>query len=173
MTVANVLSPDIRIEKRDSETNAPIAFAKFRIWDDAGWSTVELTEEDGAFTIRPSHTGTYYLQEIEAPPGYTLNSHIYEFVVHSDASVTGTTIIYNNRDGGPIKKIGKVTAFYSSSLSGRGYADFGQTGLHVPGAKTGDDTPIGTYMAILFLSMLGLLELGSGGRDEEEERIMI
>lgn len=156
MTVANVLSPDIRIEKRDSETNAPIAFAKFRIWDDAGWSTVELTEEDGAFTIRPSHTGTYYLQEIEAPPGYTLNSHIYEFVVHSDASVTGTTIIYNNRDGGPIKKIGKVTAFYSSSLSGRGYADFGQTGLHVPGAKTGDDTPIGTYMAILFLSMLGL-----------------
>lgn len=160
MTVANVLSPEVKIEKRDGESNNSLAFAKFRIWDNEGWSTVELTEEDGAFTIRPTHTGTYYMQEIEAPPGYTLNNNIYEFVVHSDASVTGTTIIYNHRVDGSIKKIGKVTAFYSTALSGRGFADFGKTGLHVPGAKTGDNTPIEKYMTILIISILGILGAG-------------
>ena len=180
MTVANVLSPEVKIEKRDGESNNSLAFAKFRVWDNEGWSTVELTEEDGAFTIRPTHTGTYYMQEIEAPPGYTINNNIYEFVVHSDASVTGTTIIYNHRADGSIKKIGKVTAFYSSALSGRGFADFGKTGLHVPGAKTGDNTPIEKYMTILIISILGILGAGmwkwkkrQGGKNNIKKFMMV
>jgi len=180
VSVVNVLCPEIIIEKRDGESGASLAFTKIRVWDNEGWSTVELTEEDGTFTIRPSHTGTYYIQEIEAPPGYILNDTIYEFVVHSAGNVTGTTIIYNHRDDGSIKKIGKVTAFYSSALSGRGYADFGKTGLHVPGAKTGDNTPIGKYLAILIISILGILGAGMwkwkkrlGGKNNLKKFMMV
>lgn len=62
-------------------------------------------------------------------------------------------------DGQPEKKIGRVTAVYRSALSGRGYTDFGIPGIHVPGVKTGDNTPIRRYLLIFTASLVGLVAI--------------
>ena len=126
VSVVNVPVPDIKIEKIDGVSGERLSGAKVRIWNDT-WTTVELTEEDGSFTINPPAAGRYYIQEIEAPAGYKLNDTVYEFVIQLDGSITGTTVIYNYpEDGKPEKKIGRVTAVYRSGLSGRGYTEFGK-----------------------------------------------
>ena len=113
---------------------------------------------DGSFTINPPAAGRYYIQEIEAPAGYKLNDTVYEFVIQLDGSITGTTVIYNYpEDGKPEKKIGRVTAVYRSGLSGRGYTEFGIPGIHVPGVKTGDDTPIRRYLLLCAASLAGIV----------------
>ena len=157
VSVVNVPVPDIKIEKIDGVTGERLSGAKVRIWNDT-WTTVELTEEDGSFTINPPAAGRYYIQEIEAPAGYKLNDTVYEFVIQLDGSITGTTVIYNYpEDGKPEKKIGRVTAVYRSGLSGRGYTEFGIPGIHVPGVKTGDDTPIRRYLLLCAASLAGIV----------------
>ena len=100
------------------------------------------------------------MQEIEPPTGYRLNNTVYEFDIQMDGSIAGTTIIYNYPDDQPEKKIGRVTAVYRSALSGRGYTDFGIPGIHVPGVKTGDNTPIRKYLLIFTMSLVGLAAVG-------------
>ena len=157
VSVVNVPVPDIKIEKIDGVSGERLSGAKVRIWNDT-WTTVELTEEDGSFTINPPAAGRYYIQEIEAPAGYKLNDMVYEFVIQLDGSITGTTVIYNYpEDGKPEKKIGRVTAVYRSGLSGRGYTEFGIPGIHVPGVKTGDDTPIRRYLLLCAASLAGIV----------------
>lgn len=157
VSVVNVPVPDIKIEKNDGVSGERLSGAKVRIWNDT-WTTVELTEEDGSFTINPPAAGRYYIQEIEAPAGYKLNDTVYEFVIQLDGSITGTTVIYNYpEDGKPEKKIGRVTAVYRSGLSGRGYTEFGIPGIHVPGVKTGDDTPIRRYLLLCAASLAGIV----------------
>ena len=157
VSVVNVPVPDIKIEKIDGVSGERLSGAKVRIWNDT-WTTVELTEEDGSFTINPPAAGRYYIQEIEAPAGYKLNDTVYEFVIQLDGSITGTTVIYNYpEDGKPEKKIGRVTAVYRSGLSGRGYTEFGIPGIHVPGVKTGDDTPIRRYLLLCAASLAGIV----------------
>ncbi|MFQ7536319.1 MAG: SpaA isopeptide-forming pilin-related protein [Clostridium sp.] len=157
VSVVNVPVPDIKIEKIDGVSGERLSGAKVRIWNDT-WTTVELTEEDGSFTINPPAAGRYYIQEIEAPVGYKLNDTVYEFVIQLDGSITGTTVIYNYpEDGKPEKKIGRVTAVYRSGLSGRGYTEFGIPGIHVPGVKTGDDTPIRRYLLLCAASLAGIV----------------
>ena len=159
VSVVNVPVPDIKIEKIDGVSGEHLSGAKVRIWNDT-WTTVELTEEEGSFTIKPPAAGRYYIQEIEAPAGYKLNDMVYEFVIQLDGSIAGTTIIYNYPDDGqPEKKIGRVTAVYRSALSGRGYTDFGIPGIHVPGVKTGDNTPIRRYLLIFTASLVGLVAI--------------
>ena len=157
VSVVNVPVPDIKIEKIDGVTGERLSGAKVRIWNDT-WTTVELTEEEGSFTINPPAAGRYYIQEIEAPAGYKLNDTVYEFVIQLDGSITGTTVIYNYpEDGKPETKIGRVTAVYRSGLSGRGYTEFGIPGIHVPGVKTGDDTPIRRYLLLCAASLAGIV----------------
>ena len=157
VSVVNVPVPDIKIEKIDGVSGERLSGAKVRIWNDT-WTTVELTEEDGSFTINPPAAGRYYIPEIEAPAGYKLNDTVYEFVIQLDGSITGTTVIYNYpEDGKPEKKIGRVTAVYRSGLSGRGYTEFGIPGIHVPGVKTGDDTPIRRYLLLCAASLAGIV----------------
>ena len=45
-------------------------------------------------------------------------------------------------------------ASYTPHLTGKGAASFGVPGIRVPGAKTGDDTPIMLYVVMLILSVL-------------------
>ena len=159
VSVVNVPVPDVKIVKIDGVSGERLSGAKIRIWNDA-WTTVEITEDDGSSTIKPPAAGKYYMQEIEPPTGYRLNNTVYEFDIQMDGSIAGTTIIYNYPDDQPEKKIGRVTAVYRSALSGRGYTDFGIPGIHVPGVKTGDNTPIRKYLLIFTMSLVGLAAVG-------------
>lgn len=89
-----------------------------------------------------------------------------------DGSITGTTVIYNYpEDGKPETKIGRVTAVYRSGLSGRGYTEFGIPGIHVPGVKTGDDTPIRRYLLLCAASLAGIVGIAFIRRRKKNEAV--
>lgn len=65
----------IRISKQDAETNLPLANAKFNLLDEDGKIiyTEITTNEKGIAEINGVMPGKYFLQEVKAPEGYTLD----------------------------------------------------------------------------------------------------
>ncbi|WP_239257333.1 SpaA isopeptide-forming pilin-related protein [Listeria ilorinensis] len=93
---------DIKVVKKDATTGKviPMAGAQFQIYDALGnlitqkinyptpleLSTFE-TSSDGSFnTPYPLVAGNYFLKEVRAPAGYTLNEELIPFVVTGDES---------------------------------------------------------------------------------------
>ncbi|MGL4605853.1 MAG: MSCRAMM family protein [Eubacteriaceae bacterium] len=56
----------------------PLAGARFRIWDNATRDGFPLdtvtTDKDGKATMKVFKSGTYYVEEFEAPPGYRISN---------------------------------------------------------------------------------------------------
>ena len=70
----------LEIIKRDAETNEVLAGAKFNILDENKnivYSDV-TTDSDGKVTLEKFMPGTYYIQEIKSPDGYTLYEDLIE-----------------------------------------------------------------------------------------------
>lgn len=173
LPILNHKTPEVVIEKIDAVTHETVGGAIIKIWDDLGWSIQETTGETGRFLFLAPHAGVFHMQEVTPPPGYQINSTVYDFTVHEDGSITGTTTIFNYPDGTPPpgSKIGKVMASYTSSLSGRGYNSFGVPGVRLPGAlpKTGDDTPMTIYLILFAFSGLILAAVYRRKRKHEND----
>ena len=76
----------VKIKKVDSKDNTKVlAGAKLHIIDESGKEVVEpwitTTEE---FVITDLKAGKYYIEELEAPEGYTLNKTKQEFTIESN-----------------------------------------------------------------------------------------
>ena len=65
----------IRISKQEAETNLPLANAKFNLLDENEKIiyTEITTNEKGIAEINGVMPGKYFLQEVKAPEGYTLD----------------------------------------------------------------------------------------------------
>lgn len=154
-TITNRKAPEVVVEKKDTADGKLLSGATIRIWDDFGYSFTGETSSDGSIRFTPARVGKHYLQETAAPAGYHLNDTVYEFTLHQDGSVSGTTTIYNDAEG---KKIGRVYASYSSRLKGKGFSSFGSEGRIVPGlAKTGDESNTFFLWITLMFSLSGLV----------------
>jgi TQXA domain-containing protein len=71
----NRLRPALRVMKVDSQTNEPLAGAKFHVWKTEGGTVGEyITDESGCFTIYDLDEAVYSAFEFEAPEGYLLDS---------------------------------------------------------------------------------------------------
>ncbi|MGC4388198.1 prealbumin-like fold domain-containing protein, partial [Streptococcus suis] len=77
-------------KKVDSITKAPLAGAVFGIYSDAETKQlvdIVTTNADGYAISTKVGKGTYYLKEITAPTGYSLNTNVYT----AEASWTSAT----------------------------------------------------------------------------------
>lgn len=154
--ITNRKVPEIIVEKKDTANGKLLSGATIRIWDDFGYAFTGVTGSDGLIRFTPDRIGKHYIQETAAPEGYHLNDTVYEFTLHQDGSVSGTTTIYNDAEG---KKIGRVYASYSSRLKGKGFSSFGSEGRIIPGlAKTGDESTFFLWL-MLILSLSGLIAM--------------
>ena len=149
--IVNVPNTTVTINKLDAETQEPLSDVKLQILDGSNHVVAEgWTDDNGQFGFVAPYVGTYHIKELEALEGYRKLPSTYECGVKEDGSITGTTTLYNSKT----QKIGKVMASYTPHLTGKGAASFGVPGIRVPGAKTGDDTPIMLYVVMLILSVL-------------------
>ena len=151
---------EVPLHKLDGETGRGISGAVLRITEpDTGKILMEAgTDDEGLAVFRPSGPGRYRLEEVQAPEGYVRTEAQMEFSVLPDGTVEGNTCVYNFREE---MKIGRITAYYKTSLRGDGVLRFrGQTPELV---KTGDDTPLEWIAAGILICLAGMII--SGGEE--------
>lgn len=148
----------LRVQKTDGN-GVGLAGASFRLIDEEGTVVDEWTSEASAHELE-LEPGTYTLTEVQAPTGYTGAGSVtievdddYNFSVDGEIEYS-----YNN---GLLKIVNKVVpggsttpgtsggggstpASYSAALSGK------------VAVKTGDNTPIGAYVAVLVIAALAI-----------------
>ena len=148
----------LRVQKTDGN-GVGLAGASFRLTDEEGTVVDEWTSEASAHELK-LEPGTYILTEVQAPTGYTGAGSVtievdddYNFSVNGEIEYS-----YNN---GLLKIVNKVVpggsttpgtsggggstpASYSAALSGK------------VAVKTGDNTPIGAYAAVLVIAALAI-----------------
>lgn len=148
----------LRVQKTDGN-GVGLAGASFRLTDEDGTVVDEWTSEASAHELE-LESGTYTLTEVQAPTGYTGAGSVtievdddYNFSVNGEIEYS-----YNN---GLLKIVNKVVpggsttpgtsggggstpASYSAALSGK------------VAVKTGDNTPIGAYAAVLVIAALAI-----------------
>ncbi len=92
---------DVTITKYRTGTTTPLAGAKIGLFDTEGNKLQEkITEENGVITFENLEVGTYHYKELQAPEGYVLNNHTYEFTITSDGRITydeNNGNLYNDR----------------------------------------------------------------------------
>lgn len=82
------------LEKVDSTTGEALGEAKFKLYtsedctDEAEYTNPAMdspikTADDGTFTIKGLAEGTYWLKEVEAPEGYSLNEHPFKIDIEA------------------------------------------------------------------------------------------
>lgn len=112
LSITDYKKPEVEISKADSETKELLAGAEFKILDSDGNVVYQgTTESDGKLVFTAEFADTYTIVEVKAPDGYTLNTTYAKFTVSETGSVSGTTTIYNEKEG---TKVGRITANYSS-----------------------------------------------------------
>ncbi len=81
----------LKLGKIDATTKEYLAGAKMRLTDSDGKTVKEFTSESNLTTITGLKSGTYYLEEIEAPNGYIKNTTKNKIVItNTDQEVTST-----------------------------------------------------------------------------------
>lgn len=81
----------LKLGKIDATTKEYLAGAKMKLTDSDGKTVKEFTSESNLTTITGLKTGTYYLEEIEAPNGYIKNTTKNKIVItNTDQEVTST-----------------------------------------------------------------------------------
>lgn len=81
----------VTAEKKDKDTQAPLAGVEFALWQDGAEEEKEtlLTDENGKAVFQHLSSGTYFLQETKGLDGYLPDSEIREFVVDEEGKIDG------------------------------------------------------------------------------------
>lgn len=107
--VNNQIPGKVCVYKIDSSSEDELANAKFNLCNNDGTVVATLvTDDSGKAEYDNLPWGSYYLEEIEAPRGYTLDKTKKRFVVNAEtAGITQKITIKNTSSGGKILKITK------------------------------------------------------------------
>ena len=124
LTFKNQPKGELIVQKRDSDTNQPLAGAQFRVTTAAGCEVgldgvigsstltqngIFTTDSNGEIRISNLAPGAYVLTEIKAPDGYVMDSPSTNVVIGTNGD-TQTVVITNTRKGGLIvEKYDSVT----------------------------------------------------------------
>ena len=148
----------LRVQKTDGN-GVGLAGASFRLTDEDGTVVDEWTSEASAHELE-LEPGTYTLTEVQAPTGYTGAGSVtievdddYNFSVNGEIEYS-----YNN---GLLKIVNKVVPSDSTTpgTSGGGGSTPASYSAALSGkvaVKTGDNTPIGAYAAVLVIAALAI-----------------
>lgn len=104
----------ISISKVDEETGAILSGAKINILDSSNAVIKTFTTTSSPYLLDKLANGTYYLQEVEAPNGYTLNSTKQAFTV-TDATTNLQLTLKNKKN---TLKVGKIDADTKEYVAG-------------------------------------------------------
>ena len=119
VSVVNYRSPEVIIQKLDSETMERLSGAELEIRNETGESVFKgITDKNGIISFHPIHSGQYTVHEMKAPVGYIKTNSYLTIHVAADGNVTGEFTMLNRSEKG--KKKGIITAKYQSSLNGYG-----------------------------------------------------
>jgi len=126
---------NLLIRKYDEVTGAPLEGAVFRIWASNGKDRQATTDEQGFIRIEKLKSDTYFVQEIEAPAGYTKNEQV--FNVKLDDGQTRTLNVPNKKPGG--LSVRKSDASTGAALAGAEFKLTAIDGKLIGTKKTGAD----------------------------------
>lgn len=101
------------INKVDENGN-PLSGAKLRIVNSNGSVVEEFTTNNEAHTLDKLSPGTYYVEEVEAPSGYTLNKERKSFII--DENTTSIQVTMENEKS--FIYIGKVDSITNQYVAG-------------------------------------------------------
>ena len=159
VSVVNYRSPEVIIQKADTETMEKLAGAELEIRDEAGEPVFKgITNKNGIISFLPIRSGQYTVHEIKAPAGYRKIDSFLTICITDDGIITGELTMFNSPERRNRKGI--ITAKYQSNLNYPGIISHRGTGFwnwlsKLPG--TGD---AGLGSGILL--SLGLLTLACG-----------
>ncbi len=119
VSVVNYRSPEVIIQKADTETMERLSGAELEIRNETGEPVFKgITDKNGIILFHPIHSGQYTVHEIKAPVGYIKTNAYLTIHVAADGTVTGELTMFNSLESG--KKKGIITAKYQSNLYGLG-----------------------------------------------------
>jgi len=101
------------INKTDENGN-PLSGAKLRVINSNGDEIETFTTTDEAYTLDKLSPGTYYVEEVEAPSGYTLNKERKSFII--DENTTSIQVTMENEKS--FIYIGKVDSITNQYVAG-------------------------------------------------------
>ena len=147
----------LRVQKTDGN-GVGLAGASFRLTDEDGDVVEEWTSEASAHELE-LEPGTYTLTEVQAPTGYTGAGSV-TIVVDDDYNFSVSGEIEYSYGNGLLKIVNKVVPSTPSSgtpVSGGSTPNSYSSALSGKVAvKTGDNTPIGAYAAVLVIAALAI-----------------
>ena len=85
----------VTLTKSDSETGKALSGALFSVSGETRISSSYETNAQGEINLYELPAGDYTFEEVTAPEGYQLSFDTFEFTVHEDGHITGTTEIQN------------------------------------------------------------------------------
>lgn len=116
ITIENLAKPSLTILKLDKDTKKPLANAQFSIWravsDSLSGELVEIgkymTNAEGKIELPYQESGWYRVEEIQAPPGYILNSETQDVFLEAGKD---KGLLFENiaKPVLEIKKVDKIT----------------------------------------------------------------
>jgi uncharacterized surface anchored protein len=128
VSVVNYRSPEVIIQKADTETMERLAGAELEIRNEAGKPVYkEITDKNGIISFHPIRSGQYTIHEVKSPAGYRRTDSYLTICVTDDGSVTGELTMFNRPERG--KRKGIITAEYQSNLNGLGITSHRGTGF--------------------------------------------
>ena len=104
----------LKIQKVDGSKG--LAGAKFRVTNDSGFDTTVTTPSSGVVTVGLDTPGTYYVEEIEAPSGYALDSTKRSVTVQAGGPTEVNVKVDNSKSSG--LRIFKLDALTDEGLPG-------------------------------------------------------
>ncbi|MDW2798787.1 SpaA isopeptide-forming pilin-related protein [Clostridium boliviensis] len=173
VSVVNYLSPEVIIQKADTETRERLAGAELEIRNEAGEPVFKgMTDKNGIISFHPIRSGQYTVHEMKAPEGYRKTDSYLTIYVRDDGTVTGELTMFNSPERG--KKKGIITAQYQSNLYGLGITSHKGKGFwgwlsRLP--KTGDGGLGGRF--VLCIGLAGIVTgivIVRRRRDKKDEK---
>lgn len=148
----------LRVQKTDGN-GVGLAGASFRLTDEEGTVVDEWTSEASAHELE-LEPGTYTLTEVQAPTGYTGAGSV-TIEVDDDYNFSVDGEIEYSYSNGLLKIVNKVVPGGSTTpgTSGGGGSTSASYSAALSGkvaVKTGDNTPIGAYAAVLVIAALAI-----------------
>ncbi len=107
---------EVRLAKVDSDTNNYVAGARLRLTDSGGDEIETFTSGSEPHVIRGLASGTYYLEELEAPDGYIRNTERVTVTIKDTDDVVTYTIA-NKKTGVNISKVDSETGDIISGVT--------------------------------------------------------
>lgn len=150
----------VLLNKTDADGKA-LAEAVFtlQVLDNSNWKELKtslITDKNGQIVITDLPIGSYRFVETKAPTGFQLLKEPVPFEIQSAGQVALTNGIYHKASG-EVTELYVVNEREDTNTSENSTPGNSNPGYGTPNVKTGDDSPISLFVALLLLAWAVML----------------